>query len=82
MLFRSTYEVRASGVEGLEVLAEPASAGPAAMASMSVSLRLPFAAAQALAGQSVPVVFEVKGTGSATNASTMQSEKSSFYVPR
>jgi len=77
-----TYEVRASGVEGLEVLAEPASAGPAAMASMSVSLRLPFAAAQALAGQSVPVVFEVKGTGSATNASTMQSEKSSFYVPR
>jgi len=74
--------VRASGVEGLEVLAEPASAGPAAMASMSVSLRLPFAAAQALAGQSVPVVFEVKGTGSATNASTMQSEKSSFYVPR
>ena len=33
-----TYRVAASGIEGLEVLAKPASAGPAAVASMSVSL--------------------------------------------
>jgi polyferredoxin len=55
-----TYQVSASGIEGLEVLAAPAHAGPADVASVSVSLRLPFAVAQGLAGRSVPVVFEVK----------------------
>jgi len=49
-----TYRVAAVGIEGLEVSARTASAGPASVASMSVSLRLPLAAAQGLAGRSVP----------------------------
>jgi cytochrome c oxidase accessory protein FixG len=81
-----TYRVAASGIEGLEVLARPVSAGPAAVASMSVSLRLPFAAAQGLAGRSVPVVFEVTGVqrhaGDDADASATQFEKSTFFVPR
>jgi len=34
-----TYRVAASGIDGLEVVATPASAGPAAVTSTSVSLR-------------------------------------------
>lgn len=81
-----TYRVAASGIDGLEVVATPASAGPAAVASMSVSLRLPFAVAQGLAGRSVPVVFEVKGVepnaGSGADTSAIQFEKSTFFIPR
>ena len=54
-----TYRVDASGIDGLEVVATPASAGPAAVTSTSVSLRLPFVVAQGLAGRSVPVMFAV-----------------------
>ncbi|MFN7547218.1 MAG: FixG Ig-like domain-containing protein, partial [Pseudomonadota bacterium] len=81
-----TYRVAASGIDGLEVVATPASAGPAAVAAMSVSLRLPFAVAQGLAGRSVPVVFEVKGVepnaGSGADTSAIQFEKSTFFIPR
>jgi cytochrome c oxidase accessory protein FixG len=80
-----TYRVAASGIDGLEVVATPASAGPAAVASMSVSLRLPFAVAQGLAGRSVPVVFEVTGVGTKTisaDTTPSQLEKSTFFVPR
>jgi polyferredoxin len=81
-----TYRISASGIDGLEVLAVPASAGPAAVASISVSLRLPYAVAQGFAGRSVPVLFEVRGVepSGATHAakSAMQFEKSTFFVPR
>ncbi len=81
-----TYRVSASGIEGLEVLAAPAHAGPADVASVSVSLRLPFAVAQGLAGRSVPVVFEVKAAvpeaGDGAGTSATQFEKSAFFVPR
>jgi polyferredoxin len=81
-----TYRVAAVGIEGLEVSATTASAGPAAVASMSVSLRLPQAAAQALAGRSVPLLFEatVVGptAGAGTERSAIQFEKSTFFVPR
>ena len=81
-----TYRVAASGIDGLEILATPASAGPAAVASMSVSLRLPFAVAQGLAGRSVPVVFEVTGSepnaGSGADTRAIQFEKSTFFIPR
>ena len=81
-----TYRVAASGIDGLEILAMPASAGPAAVASMSVSLRLPFAVAQGLAGRSVPVVFEVTGgepnAGSGADTRAIQFEKSTFFIPR
>ncbi len=81
-----TYRVAASGVDGLEILATPASAGPAAVASMSVSLRLPFAVAQGLAGRSVPVMFEVTvvepTSGNRADRSALQFEKSTFFVPR
>jgi len=81
-----SYRVSASGIEGLVVSAEPASAGPAAVASLTVSLRLPNDAAQALAGQSVPVVLEVSavdsGGGPDPGGAATQREKSTFYVPR
>ncbi|MBP7667569.1 MAG: cytochrome c oxidase accessory protein CcoG, partial [Burkholderiaceae bacterium] len=81
-----TYGVAASGIDGLEVLAPPVSAGPAAVASVSVRLRLPWAAAQGLAGRSVPVVFEVTGAGPDTGAAAAlfapQVEQSTFFVPR
>ncbi len=80
------YRISASGIQGLEVLATPTSAAPAAMAAMSVSLRLPYAVAQGLAGRSVPVVFEVTGVGpgdeSGAETSAVQVEKSTFLVPR
>ena len=81
-----TYRVAASGIEGLEILAEPVVAGPAELASLSVSLRLPPEVAQGLAGKSVPVVLSVTGvkagTGKGTVISAVQFEKSTFYVPR
>ena len=80
-----TYRVAAIGIEGLEVSATTASAGPAAVSSMSVSLRLPFALAQGLAGRSVPVVFEVRGLehrAGTGRESIIQFEKSTFFVPR
>jgi cytochrome c oxidase accessory protein FixG len=81
-----SYRVSARGIEGLVVSAEPASAGPAAVASLTVSLRLPNDAAQALAGQSVPVVLEVSavdaGSGPNPGVAATQHEKSIFYVPR
>ena len=81
-----TYRVAASGIEGLEILAAPVVAGPAEMASLSVSLRLPTDVAQGLAGKSVPVVLSVTGVkasnGKGTVISAVQFEKSTFYVPR
>jgi hypothetical protein len=74
--------VSASGIEGLEVQATPASAGPAAVASLSVRLRLPFAIAQELAGTLVPVVFEVKVEAGASTTAPRQLEKSTFFIPR
>ena len=81
-----TYRVAASGIDGLEVVAMPASAGPAAVTSTSVSLRLPFVVAQGLAGRSVPVMFEVTGveptSGTSADRSAIQFEKSTFFIPR
>ncbi|OYY67282.1 MAG: cytochrome c oxidase accessory protein CcoG [Burkholderiales bacterium 28-67-8] len=81
-----TYRISASGIDGLDVLAVSASAGPAAVASISVSLRLPYAIAQGFTGRSMPVLFEVRGVepAGATHAtkSAMQFEKSTFFVPR
>ena len=81
-----TYRVDASGIDGLEVVATPASAGPAAVTSTSVSLRLPFAVAQGLAGRSVPVMFAVTGveptSGTSADRSAIQFEKSTFFIPR
>ncbi len=81
-----TYQVAARGIDGLMLSAAPVSAGPAAVATLVVSLRLPMAAAQPLAGGSVPVVFEVReltGLDAAdAGTSTLQSERSTFFVPR
>ena len=81
-----TYRVDASGIDGLEVVATPASAGPAAVTSTSVSLRLPFVVAQGLAGRSVPVMFAVTGvestSGTSADRSAVQFEKSTFFIPR
>ena len=81
-----TYRVSASGIDGLEVVAMPASAGPAAVTSTSVSLRLPFAVAQGLAGRSVPVMFAVTGveptSGTSADRAAIQFEKSTFFIPR
>ena len=81
-----TYRVAASGIDGLEVVAMPASAGPAAVTSTSVSLRLPFVVAQGLAGRSVPVMFAVTGveptSGTSADRAAIQFEKSTFFIPR
>jgi cytochrome c oxidase accessory protein FixG len=81
-----TYRVAASGIDGLEVVTTPASAGPAAVTSTSVSLRLPFVVAQGLAGRSVPVMFAVTGveptSGTSADRSAIQFEKSTFFIPR
>ena len=81
-----TYRVAASGIDGLEVVTTPASAGPAALTSTSVSLRLPFVVAQGLAGRSVPVMFAVTGveptSGTSADRSAIQFEKSTFFIPR
>ena len=81
-----TYRVAASGIDGLEVVAMPASAGPAAVTSTSVSLRLPFVVAQGLAGRSVPVMFAVTRveptSGTSADRSAIQFEKSTFFIPR
>ena len=81
-----TYRVAASGIDGLEVVATPASAGPAAATSTSVSLRLPFVVAQGLAGRSVPVMFAVTRveptSGTSADRSAIQFEKSTFFIPR
>jgi cytochrome c oxidase accessory protein FixG len=81
-----TYRVSASGLEGLEVIAKPVSAGPAGVVSTSVSLRLPFAVAHELAGRSMPVVFEVAAedakAGGGAHPPATQFEKSTFLTPR
>ena len=80
------YRVTASGIEGLQLVALPASAAPAAMTSMLVSLRLPDAVARRLASQSTPVTFEVSSVmpdqGADTQTAARQSEHSTFFVPR
>ncbi len=76
-----TYRVTASGISGLTLQAPQASAGPASVTSLVVSLRLPEPAARPLAGTSAAVVFEVSALA---NADTMavQRERSTFFVPR
>ena len=81
-----TYRISASGINGLQTLAAPVRAGPAAVASVSVNLRLPYASAQALQGRAVPVRFEITAeqehAGAAATMSSSQFEKSTFFVPR
>ncbi|MCP5272036.1 MAG: cytochrome c oxidase accessory protein CcoG [Burkholderiaceae bacterium] len=81
-----TYRISASGIDGLQTLAAPVKAGPAAVASVSVNLRLPYAAAQSLQGKAVPVRFEITAeqehAGAAATMSASQFEKSTFFVPR
>ncbi len=85
-----TYRVAAHGIDGLTVSAAQASAGPAAVASMTVSLRLPSTIARAFAGKSVPVTFEVRALESRVGANlaavaaatAVQVEQSTFFVPR
>jgi cytochrome c oxidase accessory protein FixG len=81
-----TYRVAATGLQGLQLDAAPASAGPAALASVIARVRLPAEVARSLAGQAVPVVFEVSATaptaGAAAAAPAVQAERSMFLVPR
>jgi cytochrome c oxidase accessory protein FixG len=81
-----TYRISASGIDGLQTLAAPVKAGPAAVASVSVNLRLPYAAAQSLQGRAVPVRFEITAeqehASAAATISSSQFEHSTFFVPR
>jgi cytochrome c oxidase accessory protein FixG len=74
------YRVTASGIDGLVLQAPPVSVAAAGIESIIARLQLPPAAAQALQGQSVTVVFEVSVDGAA--ATPAQREKSTFLVPR
>jgi cytochrome c oxidase accessory protein FixG len=72
------FRLAALGPQGLRVTAPPLHVPAAGIESVVVSLRLPADAAAPLAGQSVPVRFELvplQGGGAA-------SEKSTFFVPR
>jgi len=76
------YRVNVTGLPGL-VLAAPELKVPAAgVASVIVAVRLPAELAQAWAGRSVPLEFEVALQADATQAATSQREKSTFFVPR
>jgi hypothetical protein len=55
---------------------------PAGIASIVARLQLPAASAQRLAGQSVPVVFDVTARADGAQRSAVQREKSTLYVPR
>jgi len=80
------YRITASGIEGLVVTAPSASASPVGVATVAVTLQIPFAATQPLLGTSAPVVFEVTVLDSNQPAQAaalaVQREKSTFLVPR
>jgi cytochrome c oxidase accessory protein FixG len=77
-----TYRIDARGIPGLEVQTTEVSAPPAGIRSVAVSLRLPYAAAQSLLGQSAPVHFEVSLLNGSRAAPAVQREKSTFFIPR
>jgi cytochrome c oxidase accessory protein FixG len=77
-----TYRIDAVGIAGLEVQTSEVSAAPASIRSIAISLRLPYSAAQALLGQSVPVHFEVSLLDSTGKSPSVQRENSTFFIPR
>ena len=77
-----TYRIDAVGIAGLEVQTSEVSAAPASIRSIAISLRLPYSAAQALLGQSVPVHFEVSLLDSTGKSPAVQRENSTFFIPR
>ena len=77
-----TYRVTASGPPGLALSAPAVTVAPAGIQSLVVDLRLPYASARNLQGQSVPVVFAVTPGQGGRHGSTVRREKSTFYVPR
>jgi cytochrome c oxidase accessory protein FixG len=79
-----TYQVAAEGIDGLVVSAPLAHAGPAGVATLTVRLRLNPAAAQGLAGRSVPVRLTVRAAAADAVPATaaVQTEPSTFFVPR
>ncbi len=76
-----TYRIDAQGIPGLQVQGTEVSVPSAGIGSVVVSLRLPYSAAQAQRGQSVPVHFEVSQLDSSRSAAAMQREKSTFFIP-
>ena len=77
------YRFSVSGIPGLRLAVPDLQVAPAGIQSQVLSLQLPPAAAQALRGQSVPVVFEVMRAGPhGSGAAAVQREKSTFFVPR
>jgi cytochrome c oxidase accessory protein FixG len=77
------YRVTASGIDGLAVSSPTASAGPAGVTSLVVTLQLPLAFAQRLQGKSTPVLFELAAQPSeSTDPLAVQHEGSTFFVPR
>jgi cytochrome c oxidase accessory protein FixG len=76
------YSVAVAGLPGLELVAEPVSVGPTDIQSVVARVRLAPQAAQALAGRSVPIVFELRSEATGTTAAAWQREDSTFFVPR
>jgi len=77
-----TYRVAASGIAGLLLAAPEVTVAPAGIESLVVSLRLPPEAAQPLRGRSAPILFELTMLQQGRGGSTVQREKSTFFVPR
>jgi len=77
-----SYRVAASGLPDLALSASDVSVGPAGIASVVATLRLPPAATLSLQGRSVPVEFEVRMLDDAGDGSLVQRGKSTFHIPR
>jgi cytochrome c oxidase accessory protein FixG len=82
---RFRVAAQATGVSGLFVDAPELKVPATGIESIVVTLRLPAEQAQALAGRSLPVRFEVTMQGAAGDKQAdaiVQAEKSTFFVPR
>ncbi|MEX8517002.1 MAG: cytochrome c oxidase accessory protein CcoG [Leptothrix sp. (in: b-proteobacteria)] len=76
------YQVRVSGLAGLETIGPSTFSVPAAqIGSVSIRLQLPPEAAAPVQGRSNQILFEVTQAGTAAEAAKVVREKSIFFVP-
>ncbi len=76
------FRLRVNGPRDLHVSAPETTVAAAAIQTVVVRLRLPEDGARSLAGQSVPVVFELQAAADGAHPMTARTERSTFTVPR
>ena len=77
-----TYRLTVAGPAGLVLSAPEVTVAPTGIQSLVARLVLPQARTAGLAGQAVPVIFEVSASQAGTGVTAAEREKSIFYVPR